>query len=263
MFPHHAATIENAKEHFRRQPEVLALLLGGSIAHGFALSDSDVDILIVLSDDAYAERVQTGKLTFNEPSLATYPGGYVDGKYISLPFIRKVAEKGSEPARFAFDGCQILYSHLDGLDEEIQKAAAYPVDQQADRIAHFAGQLPAWRWFTSEARRQGNPYLMSVAVNKLILFGGRLILAHNELLYPFHKWFLAVLEKAPSKPDGLMDALQKLQKDPSTDNVEAFYNLVKDYREWDPAMNWVRWGARFMADVELTWMDDRTALDDL
>jgi len=35
MHPHHSQTIQNVKEYFERDPQVLALLLSGSIAHGF------------------------------------------------------------------------------------------------------------------------------------------------------------------------------------------------------------------------------------
>ena len=62
MHPHHEAAIERVVAQLRADPEVKALLLAGSIAHGFQSADSDVDLLIVVSD----------------------------------------AERGSEPARFAF-----------------------------------------------------------------------------------------------------------------------------------------------------------------
>jgi len=263
MFPHHVSTIQNVTEYFEKQPDVLALLLAGSIAHGFENAESDVDVLIVLTEEAYEARMATGKWTFVDVSLATYPGGFIDAKYISLSFIRKVAEKGSEPARFAFADYRILFNRIEGLEAELEKVVVYPVAGKAERIGRFTGQLVAWRWYAGEARKKGNAYLMGVAISKLTLFGGRLILAHNELLYPFHKWFLAVLDSAPSKPEGLMEAIQKLQTDPSAENVEAFYTMVKDFQEWDPTMDWVRWGPRFMADVELTWVDDRTAVDDL
>ena len=50
MQPHHSKTIQNVKEYFERDPEVQALLLSGSIAHGFESSASDVDIMIFVSE---------------------------------------------------------------------------------------------------------------------------------------------------------------------------------------------------------------------
>ncbi|GAB1311508.1 hypothetical protein MFIFM68171_01718 [Madurella fahalii] len=261
MFPHHAETIQNVKDHFSSDPHVLALLLSGSIAHGFETADSDVDVLIVLTEDEFAKRVQTGQLTFVSTELSTYPGGYIDAKYLSLSFIRQVAEKGSEPARFAFDGAQILFSHIEGLEEEIQRAVAYPVAGKSERIMRFRTQLEAWRWFCGEGRKKGNEYLLGLAARKLVLFGGRLILTHNEMLYPFHKWFLKVLQSAPEKPDGMIACIDKLLADPSEQNVEEFYVMVKNFQTWEENPN--RWGAQFMVDNELTWMTGYPAVDDL
>ena len=35
MHPHHSQSIQNVTNYFQRDPEVLAVLLAGSIAHGF------------------------------------------------------------------------------------------------------------------------------------------------------------------------------------------------------------------------------------
>jgi hypothetical protein len=40
----------------------------------------------------------------------------VDGKSVDLAFLREVAEKGSEPARAAFDGTRCAYSRLPEID---------------------------------------------------------------------------------------------------------------------------------------------------
>src|SRR3712207_4287705 len=99
MYPHHEETIRRVVEHFEAQPEVRALLLGGSIAHGFASAESDVDIMIIVDEAAHAQRVRDGRLQFFSLELATYPGGYVDGKFIGERFLDEVAERGSDPAR--------------------------------------------------------------------------------------------------------------------------------------------------------------------
>jgi predicted nucleotidyltransferase len=44
MHSHHSQAIQNVKEYFARDPEVLAL--SGSIAHGLEGTTSDVDIMI-------------------------------------------------------------------------------------------------------------------------------------------------------------------------------------------------------------------------
>jgi len=48
MHAHHERAIAHATTLLRRDPAVRALLLGGSIAHGFESAASDVDLLIVV-----------------------------------------------------------------------------------------------------------------------------------------------------------------------------------------------------------------------
>ncbi|RPJ21341.1 MAG: nucleotidyltransferase domain-containing protein [Chloroflexi bacterium] len=261
MHPHHTQTIQNVKEYFERDPEVLALLLSGSIAHGFESPTSDVDIMIFLSEENHQKRFQTGQLTFFTTELCSYEGGYIDGKYISLDFVKQVAEKGSEPARFAFEGSQVLFNKIEGFEQEIRRVAEYPIAEKAERIKRFRAQLEAWHWYCGEALKRENQYLLATAVNKLILFGGRLILAHNEMLYPYHKWFLQVLERAKEKPADFMACLQKLSAEHTPENIEAFYEKVKTFQAWKE--NPYGWGAQFMLDSELNWMDGKTPVDDL
>lgn len=261
MYPHHSQTIQNVKEYFQRDPAVQALLLSGSIAHGFHSATSDVDIMIFLREEEYQKHFEAGQLTFFNIELCTYEGGYVDGKFLSLDFLKEVMEKGSDPARFAFEGSQVLFSRVAGFETEICRIAQYPVADKAERIKRFYAQLEAWHWYCGEALRKGNGYLLGTAVSKLILFGGRLILTHNEMLYPYHKWFLKVLEKAKDKPADLMACIQALTKSHTAENVEAFYRRVKTFQPWSD--NPYSWPAQFMVDSELNWMDGRTPVDDL
>jgi hypothetical protein len=215
------------KEYFQGDPEVQALLLSGSIAHGFQSPASDVDIMIFVSEESYQKRSQTGQTHFFNTDLYTYEGGYVDGKYLSLNFVKQVLEKGSDPARFAFEGSQVLISRVDGFAEDVCRIAKYPVTEKAERIKRFYAQFEAWHWYCGEALAKGNQYLLGTSVGKLILFGGRLILTHNEILYPYHKWFLKVVEEAKEKPSDLMTCIQTLTDSPTAENVESFIGKVK------------------------------------
>lgn len=261
MYPHHTQSIQNVTEYFQSDPEVLALLLGGSIAHGFESSTSDVDVMILVSDEDHQRRFQKGDIHFYNKELCTYEGGYVDGKYLSLEFVKQVAAKGSEPARFAFAGSRILFSKVDGVVEQVHKAEQYPVAEKAERIKRFYAQFEAWHWYCGEALGKRNLYLLGTSVSKLILFGGRLILAHNEMLYPYHKWFLKVLEQAADRPSDLLACIQTLNESPTAGNIEAFYEKIKNFQHWTD--NPLSWPARFMLDSELNWMDGTTPVDDL
>jgi hypothetical protein len=261
MLSHHTESIRRATDHFKQDPEVLALILGGSLAHGFARPDSDVDVMIVVGDEAYALRQRSGHMQFFDRELCTYGAGYVDGKYLRPAFVQQVAECGSEPARFAFQDAQVLFSRVDGLEALVKAAARYPAAGKAERLRRFYAQFEAWNWYCREAVRLNNCYLLGVAVSKLVLFGGRLVLAHNERLYPYHKWFLRVLEAAPDKPPDLLDRIWPLYEAPGLASVQAFYEAVRDFQPWPS--NGSGWPSQFMRDSELNWLEGPTPVDDL
>jgi len=251
MYPHHTQSIQNVTEYFQRDPEVLAVLLGGSIAHGFQSRTSDIDVMIFVSEESYQRRFQKGEIHFYNKELCTYEGGYVDGKYLSLEFVKQVAARGSQPARFAFTGSQVLFSKMAGFAKQVHKAEEYPIAEKAERIKRFYAQFEAWHWYSHEALRLGNRYLLGTSVSKLILFGGRLILAHNEMPYPYHKWFLKVLEEAKDKPDGLVHCIYSLNESPTAENIETVYEKVKTFQFWSD--NLYSWPAQFMLDSELNF----------
>lgn len=261
MRAHHQDTIQNTINYFRTQPNVQALLLGGSVAHGFAQEFSDVDIMIIIPEADYQERLRNNDTTFFSRELCTYPEGYVDGKYVSTEFMSRVEAKGSEPARYAFADTQILFSDIPDLAERLARVTRYPVEEKTARLLRFQAQFEAWNWFVSEGFKKQNPYLIATAVNKLVLFGGRMLLAHNELLYPFHKWLMAVLAQAPDKPEGIVEQMQSLIEQPTQEKATAFYECIKGFREWE--VDPVFWSNRFMKESELTWLDDRTVVDDI
>jgi hypothetical protein len=248
-------------EYFQKETQVQALLLGGSIAHGFEVPASDIDVMILVSDQHYEERLRQGRLTFYNKELCTYAEGYVDGKYLCASYLAQVAEKGSEPARFAFQDARVLFSRGEAVGQLLQLIVRYPVEGKAERLQRFYAQLEAWNWYTKEALRLENRYLLGVSVSKLVLFGGRLILAHNELLYPYHKWFLRVLEMAKDKPPALLASIESLYQDTSAENVRQFYELVKGFRDW--GILETAWPAQFMLDSELNWQAGATPIDDL
>jgi hypothetical protein len=261
MYKHHEETIANITEKLKRQESVLAVILSGSIAHHFESETSDVDIMIVIPDEEYSERTASGETTYYEKESCTYEEGYIDGKYIGIDFMKQVSLKGSEPARFAFDGAQITYSKIKDLDKLLQQIAMYPVERKKENIGRFYAQLEAWKWFCEEGIKYNNPYLLTQAVSNFVLFSGRLILAHNEVLYPFHKWFIQVLRKVENKPENLMKNIDTLLRTPNKNNVENLYQSINNFREWE--ISELRWPNIFMKDSELNWIGGNTPIGDI
>jgi hypothetical protein len=261
MDAHHTAAISDFLAIYTRKPEYLAIVLGGSLAHGFERSDSDVDVNLVATEGEYERRHRDRQLAFSLRDICTYPGGYIDCKVVSLGSLHEIAQRGSDAARYAFKDARILHTTTPALAPLLAEIARFPVEQQAARQHRFACQLLAWKWYMSQAEEKQNAYLFHLATQKVVLFACRAVLNRNLALYPYHKWLLAEVTRLQSRPDGFLDELDVLLRTPSfaqaqriTDAVCAFLGL----READ-----IDWPNQFMIDSEMNWLQHEPPIDDV
>jgi hypothetical protein len=260
FYLHHERTIERLIERFQADPCFLALLIGGSLVKGYGSEDSDVDFVLIATDEEYARRLPERALTYYTTDLCDYPGGYVDGKIVNVAFLEEVADRGSEPARSAFENVIVSYSRVPQLDDLLRRITAYPEATRTAKIQSFDAQLLAQQWFVGEAEKRANKYLLMHAVSELVLFGGRMLLAHNRMLYPYHKWFLRRLQDAPQKPDGVMELINGLLQEPSKANADRFCEAILGFTAWPAPPE--GWPARFMEDTEWAWRRGAAAIGD-
>lgn len=261
--PHHVAAIAHLRDRFAADRDVVALLLGGSLAHGFAGEYADIDYVAVVTADEYQRRAEDGRLTAAGNDGCTYPGGYHDGKFVDVAFLERVAASGSEPARFAFQDARFVIDRDPRVPDIVADIVRYPAEGVADRIERFAAQLLAWRWFREQAIEKSNRYLELLALQKLTLFSCRVVLAVNRMLYPYHKWVLRVTADAPIRPTGLTESLDQLVRDPDDEFVDRHVRTMVDFAGHDHDALAQRWGGHFLRDNELTWMTGCTPIDDL
>ena len=258
--PHHQRAISNLVSEYENDKRFDALIIGGSVAKGCAREDSDIDFMIVATDEEFAQREQTGDLFINRTDLTDYKNGFVDGKIIDLAYLKKVVEKGNEPTRAAFDGAFVPFSRINELDQIMEDITRYPEDLRAKKLTTFYSMAFIQHWLMGEAERHQNPYTLSRAASQLSLFAGRLILAYNRVFFPYHKWFYEYLGRCPEKPAGLIDQMNKVLKEPNVQNATDLFQNIKTFQDWGvPDIDAFRW---FMEEVEWAWMRDGASLED-
>lgn len=257
---HHQETIDRLADAYRDDPHYRGLIIGGSVAKGCARADSDVDFLIIATDKEFERRSAVRDLFINRQDLCDYEGGYVDGKIINLQYLEQAAARGNEPTRAAFEGALVPWSDIPELEALLQRIHVYPEAGHEERMKAFYAMAFMQHWLMNEAERHGNRYTMTRAASQLTLFAGRLILAHNRRLFPFHKWFPRALETAPDKPAEMMTYFYDLLDKPNRENATRLFELVRDFNDWGvsdlEAYTW------FMTDVEWSWMNNTTPIED-
>jgi hypothetical protein len=254
MYAHHRRVVETMVDRVRADPDVLALIVVGSVARGDARADSDVDAYLVVTPEALHGRRSRNEVSFDASDLATaqYPEGQAGGTIVDSAFLVEVAARGPEPARFAFTDALLAYSRLPGLEDLLARIPMYPQAERHDKLVGFASQLPVHLAYLRLGEYSDNPYLLAQPAVDLVRAGGRLVLAWNRLLYPGRKWFLRSLERAPDKPAGLLEHAERLLWRPSIEAAEAFCAVVSTFQDWPQPPEGAM--ARFQRDQEQSWL---------
>lgn len=258
--PHHEAAIGKLGRHFSEQEGYLAVIVGGSVAKGVESEYADIDAMLVVTGELYEERRRANALTYFSTEFCDYPMGYVDGKIVDKEYLRAAAERGSEPTRAAFQHAILAHCSDPEIEDLVRLIPVYQKHEQPDKIRSFYAQFEAAYWYLGEALKRGDRYLLLHSGSEMVMYGGRLVLAHNEILYPYRKLFMAELARAPDKPEGLMDLIQALLDGPREETARAFHEAILAFRQWnDPPEPW---NARFIEDTELSWLHGRPYIGD-
>jgi predicted nucleotidyltransferase len=260
MRSHHKRAIDKLVESIKQDERFLALIIGGSVAKGMEREDSDIDVTLIANDEEFEKRKSRNLYLYYETKFCDYPGGYIDGKVVNLEFLETVARRGSEPARDAFRDSWIAYSKIPDLKDLLEKIPVFQEEEKPKKIAKFLAQFETANWMIEEAERRNDDYLVTRAISDLILFGGRLILEYNNILYPFHKLFMQALEKAPEKPENLMGLIDTLLKKKNSENAKTLFDAIMGFKEWKSSEFWA---IRFIIDTEWAWIDGKPYVGDL
>ena len=86
-------------------------------------------------------------------------------------------------------------------------------------------------------------------------------MAHNEVLYPYHKWMTRVVQQVPSKPTNVDHLMAQLLSSPTSSTTADFYGEIRGFTNWPEAP--LPWSMQFITDSELNWISGHTPVDDL
>ncbi|MEM6749816.1 MAG: nucleotidyltransferase domain-containing protein [Planctomycetota bacterium] len=263
MWPHHQQAVESLLPTLDDDPDALALILGGSLARGRGRADSDLDGYIVLTDHAMARRIERDDLVDTTKSHhCQYEGGYFDLKCVTRAILEQAVEEASEPFRASLVGVNIAWTRQGEapLDDLVARIAAYPEAGHAKKVLHLACVLEGTKWFALEAEKREDAYLTLWAAQRAVLFASRLILAHNRVLFPYHKWLTRAVAECPDKPDGIDDAIQAASREPCRANTHVVCDLAMHFQDW--GKHPVGWWNPFITEVEWAWRWGPTPIED-
>jgi hypothetical protein len=254
---HHDAAVERFVAVARLDPDMLAVVVDGSIASGLERPDSDVDLVLIVTDEAFQTALDADRLSYVDDSAgygsAGYEHGYYDIKLATVGYLDRAAERGDDPVRAAFLHTKVAWSRIAGLEEQIARISAVPDEQWDQRMAsHMAQVRLHGGYFLNQAHQLSNQYLLQHAVVHLVGAGGRALLALNHRLFQGHKYLERLVSEVDLKPTGYEAATAELLRDPNPATAKAYMMLLEEFYEWPLSPETTL--SRFVLDTELAWL---------
>ncbi len=211
-----------------------------------------MDAVAILTDSAFDQRFPSGHTYRTAEELSWFAGDPLDAKPWPLRHLRAASERGPEPTRYGFVDALTVFSRSEDVNALLPVIPVFPEHERAEKLTSFAAQLPIHLSFLGLGDYSENPYILADTSHELALFGGRLLLAHNRLLYPGRKRFIAQLNQAKELPERFFWHHQRLLRQPCIPTATAYCDLVLGFRDWPKPPEGQ--GARYLRDRDEAWL---------
>ena len=222
MYKHHAESVEKLKEYFLPMDGMIAIVLDGSVVKGNERPDSDIDALIVVTEEKYAELAAQNRLAEVIPGHCTYEGGYFDVKYKTKAILADAALHASEPTRNAYVKARVLYSSDAEIAPLVEKIAAYPEHERREKIKCFNANLQLNRGYFLHCVPEENAYMRAHLAQEIVYSVYRLILAENRDLFPCNRRLEETVAKCKKRPADILELGTAFLRKVTVENCEKF-----------------------------------------
>lgn len=222
MYPHHIESAQKLRKYFEGQESVIAVVLDGSTVKGNARPDSDIDAIIVVTEEKYAELAAQNRLAEVIPGHCTYEGGYFDIKYKTKAILRRAAEHASEPTRNAYVKAQVLCTTDAEIPALVAAIERYPEHTVADKIRCFCANLQLNRGYFLNIVPEDNSYMRAHLAQEIVYSVYRLILIENRALFPCNRRLEETVRACKKRPDDILELGKAFLQEITVKRCEAF-----------------------------------------
>ncbi len=250
---HHEATAEGYVETVRDRSEVLGVVVVGSVARGTPREDSDVDLYLVVTDEAYARARAAGKIAAVSQDGVTYPGGYVDIKLASPGYLTTAVGEADDPTRASFVGARVVLDKIGTIADQVAAIVTLPDEAWSRRVTAYRAQARLYGgYFLKQGDQLGDRFLVQHAGVHLALAAGRIALAQHRRFFSGQKYLTASLAEL-DLPPRFETSWRHVVNAPS---AAVGQHLLEAIDAWlGPPEEFDLQLSRFIADNELAWLN--------
>lgn len=228
-YPHHKEAVKELISLFYGKEGVTALVFGGSVAKHMERPDSDIDAMVIVTQEYYDRQWEQNRTAeCIEMGECAYPGGYFDVKYMTKEYISDAAEKGSEPTRNSFIGSHVLFSSDEEVTELVEKIPVFQKQEYEDKMLSFYSNLQLnYNYFWKACKPEG--YMKLRVASEIVYSLYRMVLQENEILFPCNRRLEEFVKAAPDQPEHLTEYCEEFCRRLDDESLEK---AVKAWEEW-------------------------------
>ena len=265
MYPQHEKAIQNLIEKFKNDLEVLAVILGGSIAKGLERPDSDVDAIVVVTPERYERQRDERRITECVFEGCDYPGGYFDLKYYTKEYLEAAADHGSEPTRYAYMHARCLFTRDPKIEDIVARLGVFQKQEREEKMKSFYAAVRLYSgYFWQSGCKTGNTYLKVRSASATVLYGLRMILQEAEVLFPCQKNLMQAVRDLPEekKPAQIVELAEEFLNTMDSKVEEKFVKTIRDFIKYRPDGDYYSVVSRFIEDQEEWWHRERPYIEE-
>ncbi|HET9649026.1 MAG TPA: nucleotidyltransferase domain-containing protein [Microlunatus sp.] len=251
---HHDVTIERFTHRQADRPDVLGVVVVGSVARGQERPDSDVDVYLVITDEAYARAVADGRIAYVSHDGVSYDGGYVDIKLASPRYLTAAVSSADDPTRASFLGARVPLDRTGELPLVVEAITRLPDEVWAARVHSYRSQVALYGgYFLRQAHERGDAFLLAHSATHTALAAGRAALALRHRLFRGQKYLSADLAGLPDLPSSFLQTWRSVLDQPSPASAAAITAELDALT--GPPLDVDASLSRFITDNELAWLN--------
>lgn len=253
QYPHHREAVKELISIFREKEGVIALVFGGSVAKHMEREDSDIDAMVIVTEEFY-ERKRKVNCIAECISMGdcAYPGGYFDVKYMTKDYIRDAAEKGSEPTRNSFIGSHVLFSADEEVTELVRRIPVFQKQEFEEKMLSFFSNLQLnYNYFWKTCRPEG--YMKLKVASEIVYSLYRMVLQENEILFPCNRRLEQFVKLAPDQPEHLVEYCEEFCRTLEDDPLDKALEAWKAWTHYQYPTDSAVCQSRYCDDFEQWW----------
>lgn len=227
---HHDDAVDRYVARVSSDPDVLAVVVTGSVARGSERTDSDVDLYLVVTEARWDAAFEQQRLMYVEREGIGYDDGYYDIKLATLSYLDDAAERGDDPVRDSFAISRIAFTRVADLAERIDRVSSVDDAAWRSRVASFVAQARLHGgYFLKGALSSGDVMLLRHASVHFAASAARALLAHNRVFFSGPKYLTKQVAALEDKPSGFDDLLAAVASDPTVDATDALLDSLEAF----------------------------------